>query len=47
MSEDEQRMSWEAIVTDPANLAEPAVVRQEYTWIPGEEIEPFDCTLSD
>ena len=45
LSDDEQNMSWEAIITDPANLAEPAVVRQGYTWVPGEEIKEFNCAL--
>ncbi len=47
LSDDERRMTWEAIITDPANLAEPAVVRQGYEWVPGEEIRKFDCTLPD
>lgn len=47
LSDDERRMSWEAIITDPANLAEPAVVRQGYEWVPGEEIRKFDCSLPD
>ncbi len=45
LSDDEQRMSWEAIITDPANLAEPAVVRLGYSWVPGEEIKEFNCGL--
>ena len=47
MSDDEQWLAWEASITDPANLAEPAVVRQRYEWIPGEEIKPYNCTLED
>lgn len=47
LSDDERRMTWEAIITDPANLAEPAVVRQGYEWVPGEEIRKFDCSLPD
>ena len=45
LSDDEQSMSWEAIITDRVNLAEPAVVRQGYTWVPGEEIKEFNCAL--
>ena len=45
LSEDEQSMSWEAIIIDPANLSEPAVVRLGYTWVPGEEIKEFNCAL--
>ena len=45
LSDDERRMTWEAIVTDPVNLAGPAVVRQGYEWVPGEVIREFDCML--
>ncbi len=45
LSDDERRMTWEAIITDPVNLAGPAVVRQGYEWVPGEIIREFDCTL--
>ncbi len=47
LSDDAQRMTWEASVTDPVNLVEPGVVRQGYEWVPGEEIREFDCTLPD
>ncbi len=47
MSDDEQRLTWEATITDPTYLAEPAVVRQQYEWIPGEEIKPYNCTVPD
>ena len=46
-SEDEQRMIWDVVITDPVNLTEPATVRQVYEWIPGEEIEEYNCTLAD
>ena len=45
MNPDETLMTWEAIVTDPENLAVPAHVREEYVWVPGEEIKPYDCAL--
>ena len=45
MSDDERWLTWEATITDPTYLAEPAVVRQRYEWIPGEEIKPFNCTV--
>ena len=45
LSDDETNLSWEAVITDPENLVEPAVVTQGYTWVPGEEIMEFDCTI--
>ncbi len=47
LSDDERRMTWEAIITDAVNLTEPGVVRQGYEWVAGEAIRPFDCTLPD
>lgn len=47
MADDEQQMFWEATITDRMYLAEPATVRQIYTWIPGEEIKPYNCTVPD
>jgi len=47
MSDDEQQLTWEATITDPINLTEPAVVRQRYEWIPGEEVKPYNCAAPD
>ena len=47
LSDDEQSMNWEAIITDAENLAEPAVVTQGYQWVPGEEIMEFNCVVSN
>jgi len=47
MSDDERWLSWEAVITDPINLARPATVALRYEWIPGEEIKPYNCTLPD
>ena len=47
MTDDEQRMAWEVIITDPVNLTEPAMVRQQYEWVPGVQIQMWNCTLPD
>ena len=47
LSDDEMNLSWEAVITDPENLAEPATVTKGYTWVPGEQIMEFDCTIPD
>ena len=47
MTEDEQHLNWEATITDPTYLAEPALVRQQYDWIPGEEVKPYNCVVPD
>ena len=54
MSEDETRLQYEIVITDPENLVEPAI--WEHTWVykPGDQmlpgIEPgerFECVLRD
>lgn len=47
VSEDGRTMDWVATITDPANLTEPAVIRQYFEWIPSERIERFDCQLPE
>ncbi len=45
LSEDETRIDHEIIVTDPLNLAEPAIWDAFWVWKPGVRIRPFECTL--
>ena len=47
LSDDETGLEYEVTVTDPVYLTEPAVWRRAYTWIPGVEVKPFDCTLRE
>ena len=47
LSDDESSMEYEVTVTDPMNLTAPAAWRRSYTWIPGTEVKPFDCTLRE
>ena len=48
LSEDENRLDWEATVTDHEKFTEP-VSRQKlhFAWVPGEEIKPFDYSVPD
>ena len=47
MSRDEQQLTWAATITDPVNLTRPAVVSQQFDWVPGEEIKPYNCAVLD
>ena len=47
ISDDEQRLDYQATVTDPETFTEPAVLYQHWVWIPGEEIKPYECTLGE
>ncbi len=47
LSEDESRLEYEVVVTDPAYLIEPAIWESTWVYRPGVEIRPFECTLRD
>lgn len=43
LSDDENNLHWRAATTDPATFTEPVVLEQTFTWVPGEEIRPYEC----
>lgn len=43
--EDENRLDYQLIVTDPSVLIEPFVWESHWDWRPGEEVQPYDCTV--
>ena len=45
LSADGTRLDYEVTITDPVNLAEPAVWETEWLWEPGAVVRPFECTL--
>ena len=46
-SDDNTSMTWEATATDPATYVGPAYLgRASYTWVAGEEIKPYNCTIT-
>ena len=45
MSGDEQYMTWKAVIVDAENLVGPATIIEEYIWVAGEQIKPYDCAL--
>ncbi len=45
LNEDDTRLDYEVIVTDPVFLAEPAVWEAGWAWESGVQIRPFECTL--
>jgi hypothetical protein len=45
VSEDGDRLDWEATMTDPLVFTEPMVFRGDMEWVPGEVVKPFNCTL--
>jgi len=47
LSEDETRLDWEAVATDPEIFTRPVVLDGYLAWVPGEEVKPFDCTVPE
>ena len=45
LSEDESRLTYQAVITDPITLNEPVVRNLHWVWVPGERLEPYNCTL--
>jgi hypothetical protein len=45
LSEDESRLTYQAVITDPVTLTEPAVRNLHWVWVPGERLESYNCTL--
>ncbi len=45
LSEDENRLDYEVIVTDPQFLVEPAIWDAAWIWRPGTEVLPFECAI--
>jgi len=43
--EDENRLDYQLIVTDPAILIEPFVWEGYWDWRPGEDVQPYDCSV--
>jgi hypothetical protein len=47
LSENDTRLDWEGIATDPEVFTEPVKIDGYFVWVPGEEVQPFDCTVPE
>ena len=45
VADDGNRLDYSAVITDPRYLADPMTIEGYWTWVPGEEIKRYDCTL--
>jgi hypothetical protein len=43
LSGDQARLNFRVTVTDPATFTEPVTREKYWTWIPGVEIQPYEC----
>jgi hypothetical protein len=46
LSDDQNSLHWQAATTDPETFTEPVVQEQTFTWVPGEEIKPYECATA-
>ena len=47
LSEDETRLDYESVVTDPETLVKPMELSWHWNWVPGEDIQAYNCTLPE
>lgn len=47
LAEDGSRLDWMMRVTDPATFTEPVEVEKFWFFVPGVEVQPYECTVSD
>ena len=47
LNDDEDRLDYRVVITDPVTFTEPATLGGFWYWNPGEEIKPFQCALPD
>jgi len=44
VSEDGQHLDYSVEATDPAVFTETVLMEKRWTWIPGEEVKPYECS---
>ena len=47
LNQTQDRLDYHAVITDHATFTEPATLSGSWSWVPGEEVKPFECTLRD
>lgn len=47
LSDDQARLNFRVTVTDPATFTEPVTREKYWTWIPGVEIQPYECAVEE
>ena len=45
VSEDGKRLDYTILITDPATLTEPVLLDRFWLWVPGRQVELYDCTV--
>jgi len=45
VSEDGSRLLYQITAMDPASYSEPLTLNKPYLWVPGLEIQPYECTV--
>ena len=46
VSDDSSRLDYSITTTDLANFNEPVTLTKYWAWIPGVQVEPFECDES-
>lgn len=44
ISEDGKRLDYTVLITDPTTFTEPVLLDRFWLWVPGVQVEPYECT---
>ena len=44
VSEDGKRLKYTVLITDPTTFTEPVLLDRFWLWVPGVQVQPYDCT---
>ena len=45
VSDDGKRLDYTVLITDPATFTEPVLLDRFWLWVPGRQVEQYDCTV--
>ena len=47
LSENGLRLNYSVRATDPDTFTEPVVLTRDWVWLPGETVQPYECTIQE
>ncbi len=47
LSENGLRLNYSVTATDPVTFTEPVELTRDWIWLPGESVQPYDCTIQE
>ena len=47
LSDNGLRLNYSVTAADPATFTEPVVLTRDWIWLPGETVQPYECTIQE